>query len=89
MAGRTVPVTPGHVIGRDACDVVLPDPEVSRRHAIVRALGEHPAIQDLGSLNGTFVNGRRIEGVTPLHVGDVLRLGNTVWHVRPADGDGG
>src|SRR4051812_21351838 len=59
MAGRIVPVTPGSVIGRDACDVVLPDPEVSRKHAVVRNGAHGPTIQDLGSLNGTFVNGHR------------------------------
>jgi pSer/pThr/pTyr-binding forkhead associated (FHA) protein len=40
------------------------------------------AIQDLGSANGIFVNGRRSPGITPLHPGDVVQLGGTVWLVR-------
>jgi pSer/pThr/pTyr-binding forkhead associated (FHA) protein len=83
-AGRTLPLRAG-TIGREGCDVNLADPEVSRRHATVRT-DERPggaAIADLGSRNGTWVNDRRIDEPTPLHAGDVVRLGNTVWHVTP------
>jgi pSer/pThr/pTyr-binding forkhead associated (FHA) protein len=87
VTGRVVPVTPGAVIGRSSCDVVLPDPEVSRKHAVVRDGVDGPTIQDLGSLNGTFVNGRRIEEPTVLKAGDTVRFGNTIWHVdRGEDG---
>jgi pSer/pThr/pTyr-binding forkhead associated (FHA) protein len=40
------------------------------------------AIQDLGSSNGIFVNGRRSPGTTALHPGDVVQLGGTIWLVR-------
>lgn len=85
MAGRVVPVTAGVVIGRDSCDVLLPDPEVSRRHAVVRSATRGPAIEDLGSLNGTFVNGRRIDRPTAIGTGDTLQFGNTVWRVEAVD----
>ena len=39
------------------------------------------AIEDLGSTNGTYVNDERVEGPTPVVVGDIVRFGNTLWHV--------
>jgi pSer/pThr/pTyr-binding forkhead associated (FHA) protein len=84
-AGRMLPLRAG-TIGREGCDVNLADPEVSRRHAAIHANdddGRGPAIEDLGSRNGTWVNDRRIEEPTPLSPGDVVKLGNTVWHVTP------
>jgi pSer/pThr/pTyr-binding forkhead associated (FHA) protein len=82
VTGRIVPIQPGTTIGRDACDVILPDPEVSRRHAIVRELDSMPAIEDTSSRNGTFVNGERIKDLQPLRTGDEVRFGNTVWRVE-------
>src|SRR3954452_13865791 len=80
--GREVEVTPGAVIGREGTDIVLPDPEVSRRHAAIRVDAEVVAIEDLGSTNGTFVNDERITGTRSLRDGDTVRFGNTVWRVR-------
>jgi pSer/pThr/pTyr-binding forkhead associated (FHA) protein len=81
-AGRTLPVQAG-TIGRDGCDINLADPEVSRRHAVIRAddAGAPAAIEDLGSRNGTWVNDRRVDAPTPLRAGDVVKIGNTVWYV--------
>jgi len=82
LAGRVLPIEAGLTIGREGTDVVLPDPEVSRRHAIMRVLdGGAAAIEDLGSTNGTWINDERTEGVTPVEVGDIVRFGNTLWHV--------
>src|ERR1700757_75447 len=54
------------------------DPEISRRHAQVsRGTDGQMRIEDLGSGNGTFVNGVRIDAPRPLNVGDVIRLGGT------------
>jgi predicted component of type VI protein secretion system len=88
--GREVPVLAGTTVGRDDCDVVLSDPEVSRRHAVVAESPEAFTIEDLGSTNGTWVNGERIAGPEPIRAGDEIRFGNTVWHVRgaAAAGDG-
>jgi pSer/pThr/pTyr-binding forkhead associated (FHA) protein len=67
----------GAVIGRSReCDVVLADPNVSRRHAEVRPDGHGRwQVRDLGSTNGVKVNGRRIDGSAPLETGDRLALG--------------
>ena len=85
MAGHIVAIAPGMTIGREGCDVVVADPEVSRRHAHIRIDGAATAIEDLGSTNGTFVNGRRAHGATVLNVGDELRFGNTVWLLQAQD----
>jgi predicted component of type VI protein secretion system len=82
MEGRELQPEDGAVIGREGTDIVLADPEVSRRHAAIRGQDAGAAIEDLGSTNGTFVNDERIEGVCALRDGDVVRLGNTVWRVR-------
>jgi pSer/pThr/pTyr-binding forkhead associated (FHA) protein len=83
-------VLAGTTVGRDDCDVVLTDPEVSRRHAVLVASSDGLAIEDLGSTNGTWVNGERIARPEPIRAGDEVRFGNTVWHVRAAAaaGDG-
>jgi pSer/pThr/pTyr-binding forkhead associated (FHA) protein len=82
MAGRVLPIEADLTIGREGCDVVLPDPEVSRRHAVMRVLDSGAvAIEDLGSTNGTWVNDDRVDGPTPVAPGDIVRFGNTLWHV--------
>jgi adenylate cyclase len=55
----------------------LPDHEVSRRHAIIQAQGEREFwLVDLGSANGTYVNGRRISQSVRLHNSDIIRIAN-------------
>jgi predicted component of type VI protein secretion system len=86
MAGKEHPLQPGTTIGREGCDIVLADPEVSRRHATIRVEASGPAIEDHGSTNGTYVNDQRIEGLRPLREGDTVRFGNTVWRLQVATG---
>jgi hypothetical protein len=63
------------VIGRDeTCDLVIPDRQVSRRHARIRLEGERYLIEDLGSKNGTFVNGHEVQGARPLQDGDEIQI---------------
>jgi len=70
---------PTIIIGREVGnDVVLSDPQVSRRHASLTWDGRQFIIQDLGSANGTFVNGVRLTGPQALQPGDVIGLGPTV-----------
>ncbi len=66
-------------IGRaDDNVIVVPGdaPGVSRYHAQVVFVGEHMYIQDSGTPNGTWLNGRRIQGATPFTLGDEIRLGH-------------
>ena len=66
-------------IGREAGnDIVLEDPQVSRQHARLTLQGTSYVIEDLGSTNGSFINGRRVMTPTPLNPGDKLGLGDTV-----------
>ncbi len=63
-------------IGRSAQnDVVIEDPSLSRHHARLEFRDGKALVEDLGSLNGTMVNGLRIQGVHPLKSGDSLVLG--------------
>jgi pSer/pThr/pTyr-binding forkhead associated (FHA) protein len=85
MEGHRRPATPGTTIGRAGCDVDLSDPDVSRRHAVVRDVDGGLAVEDLGSTNGTFVNDSRISGIVEISPGDRVRFGNTVWCLAAVD----
>jgi pSer/pThr/pTyr-binding forkhead associated (FHA) protein len=76
--GRVVPLSSGRVvIGRSReCDVRIDDGNVSRRHAeLSRDHDERWTVVDLGSTNGTEVNGRRVTRRTPLADGDRISIG--------------
>lgn len=75
---RQVPVTGGQLrIGRaPECELVLKDSRVSRRHARLQARGGVLVLTDLGSTNGTRVNGNRVSEVV-LGVGDRIQVGDT------------
>jgi pSer/pThr/pTyr-binding forkhead associated (FHA) protein len=78
--GRVVPLAADRiVIGRSReCDVRIDDGNVSRRHAELARDGDSGwAVVDLGSTNGTEVNGRRITKRTPLDDGDRIVIGGT------------
>ncbi len=65
------------VVGRNAsCDRVFHVLMVSGRHAKLKREGDRIVIEDLGSSNGTFVNGRRIDGPTDVRAGDLIGLGS-------------
>ena len=79
-SGQTLEVSGDKVlIGRGGeCDLTLNDPEVSRQHASLKPLPNGRAeITDLGSGNGTLINGRRITGPTVLEGGEEVRVGDT------------
>jgi hypothetical protein len=76
--GAERPLTPSLRIGRSpSCDLVLTDDSVSRRHAEIALRGGRCAIRDLGSCNGTWVNGRSITRAE-LRRGDELQVGETI-----------
>jgi two-component system, cell cycle response regulator len=68
-----------HVLGRGTdADLWLEDPAISRNHArVVRRPDGHFLIEDLGSTNGTFVSGRKVEGRVELQSGDRIQIGPT------------
>ena len=62
-------------IGRSSdCEITIEDAKVSRKHAVFRVEGETVTVEDLGSANGTLVNGQRIAGATTLAHGDALEF---------------
>jgi pSer/pThr/pTyr-binding forkhead associated (FHA) protein len=69
------------VLGRRNADIVLDDHDVSRQHAVLERYGERYLVRDLGSTNGTWVNGRKVE-VEMLHSGDVIQVGDSTLVFR-------
>ena len=67
------------MIGRDSSNAVaISDAEVSRRHSRLTFQGGKYVLEDLGSTNGTFVNGQRLAGPHVLKAGDVVALGEQI-----------
>lgn len=67
------------ILGREAgVDIVLNDPECSRQHVRIIALPGHFMIEDLGSTNGTLLNGDLLSKAQPLSSGDTISLGKTI-----------
>ena len=77
--GKRLVVGPGGAtIGRSRqCDVMLDDPNISRTHAEVRPRGGSWVVTDLGSTNGSRLNGRRLDTSEVLKPGDELELGTS------------
>jgi pSer/pThr/pTyr-binding forkhead associated (FHA) protein len=70
--GKIVPLRGRLVIGRGSdCDLVLDEPEMSRRHAVIENSGDGMYLRDLGSSNGTFVNGVQVRDAV-LHPDDQI-----------------
>ena len=72
------------MIGRGAdCQIILYDDYVSTRHARVIAGPNGIYAEDLGSTNGTYVNGQRITAPTTIGLADTLRIGKTILKLEP------
>lgn len=81
--GMEVEVTDARVLGRsDEADVLLDDPYASEFHMRLVAQDNGLVLHDLGSTNGTYVNGRRVTAPTTLRRGDSVQVGKTVMEVR-------
>ncbi|MGR0159190.1 ATP-binding cassette domain-containing protein [Paenarthrobacter nitroguajacolicus] len=63
-------------------DISIPDVLASRNHATLRPSGNQIIVEDLGSLNGTYLNGRRVSGEATAQQGDRLTIGNSDYRLR-------
>ena len=78
--GKIYPLTKGEmIVGRDAAaDVVIPDAEVSRKHARLFLQGGGYVLEDLGSTNGSFAGGQRLMGPHSLRAGETIMFGENI-----------
>ena len=93
LEGRRIEVVRELVVGRENVDVEVDDAELSRRHFAVRPVAGGLEVEDLGSRNGTRVDGTRIDGPTRVRDGAVVTVGMTTFAVEvpqeaPASGSG-
>jgi pSer/pThr/pTyr-binding forkhead associated (FHA) protein/tRNA A-37 threonylcarbamoyl transferase component Bud32 len=85
--GAEIRVEDEFVIGRQVAGLggLQDDPELSRRHARISAANGGFMVEDLGSTNGTFVNGRRITAPEPLSTGHEIKVGGTTLIVEAGE----
>lgn len=68
------------IVGRhDDCDIVIEEPYVSGEHAELTANAGQWFLRDLGSTNGTYLNGKLVEGYADIHPGDVVQFGRITF----------
>ncbi|WP_322496187.1 FHA domain-containing protein [Chloroflexus sp.] len=81
------PNDPAITIGRVGCDIILDNPQVSRFHAQLDRTPGGVVLRDMGSTNGTFVNGQRVTAPVALKAGDVIQIGafKLVYNVTSLD----
>jgi hypothetical protein len=78
--GTTFDLSRGATLGRsDAVDVHVDDPFASSAHARIFPRGEFMYIEDMGSTNGTYLNGRQLGTAERLKAADVVRIGDTEY----------
>jgi FHA domain-containing protein len=76
--GAAYDLSEGALLGRgDMADIRLEDTFASSQHARLVPQGEVMVLEDLGSTNGTYLNGEPLRGPQPLHVGDSIRIGDS------------
>ncbi|NNF08702.1 MAG: FHA domain-containing protein [Acidimicrobiia bacterium] len=83
QAGTRVTVSDSVVLGRSPdADVLLEDPYASMFHLRLTMDGDTMSLADLGTTNGTYVNGRRVTGPITLNPGDSVQVGKTIMEVK-------
>ena len=81
-AGERIELVGELVVGRENADVTVDDEEVSRRHLAVRPHEDGVELEDLGSTNGTFVDGARLSAVVVVSSGARVTLGETQLEIE-------
>jgi hypothetical protein len=77
-AGSAYDLSDGALLGRgDRVDIHLEDSFASSNHAQLKLHGDVMVVEDLGSTNGTYLNGSPLHGPQPLHPGDRIRIGDS------------
>jgi len=85
LRGTRLPITGPIVIGRSpGADIVIADDFVSARHARVTPAPGGAVLEDLGSTNGTVLDGTQVSGMVPLAAGSVIELGAVKIAVKPS-----
>jgi pSer/pThr/pTyr-binding forkhead associated (FHA) protein len=81
--GKIIPLGSDEVnLGRDIVnEIIINDPEISRKHARFLRVGSSYKLEDLGSTNGTYVNGQRLMGPHQLTSGELIMFGENVGMV--------
>lgn len=74
------------LVGRDSKQLPLSDNTSSRRHCEIHPFGDDWILKDLGSANGTYVNGQRVDKQMTLKIGDQIRVGRTILVLGGAPG---
>ncbi len=83
LAGQRFPLERPKVIGRSQdADIVIDDSYASEFHLRVGAQDGEVMLHDLGSTNGTYLNGRRVTVPTVITKGDSIQIGKTIFEVR-------
>jgi hypothetical protein len=76
LAGQSYSLDVITPLGRDVNNaIVVDDPFASAEHAVLTYRGRSWYLEDLGSTNGSYINGRRVDGVAPMGFGDELQIG--------------
>ena len=85
QTGQSAALADGVIlIGRGAdCQIILDDDYVSTRHARVVSGENGVYLEDLGSTNGSYVNGQRITAPTTITMSDTIRIGKTILKLEP------
>ena len=81
--GTTFDVGNGAMLGRsDAADINVDDPFASSAHARIYQRGDFMYLEDMGSTNGTYLNGRQVRTAERLKVADTIRIGDTEYRYQ-------
>ena len=81
--GTPLDIGAGATMGRsDSAEILVDDPFASSAHAHIFPRGEYMYLEDMGSTNGTYLNGRQVKSAERLKVADVIRIGDSEYRYQ-------